>query len=1135
MFGHCREPLVYYEHPYVALETTLIYSPADKEIILKNDEDEGIHFRFKKSTLVSTDQQVLTVSPMSGLMKPKSKNAIRFSSESSKCGETIFNVKCLIQYMSIPLQLNVITNVIQVTSSLIYFSKELISTDMEPNVINVINLGVIIPHKKEELRFELQNTCSVGLYYSWSTEDKLLKTRVQFLQEKGYLTSLHNKKFTIFLTAVRPSVIKNTFLKLHILYGPSYIFRIEASANKPMYSFSFFKYDFGKCIIQKEPMKYYNTELVFTNHNTMTVVLENGQSGSSEFVINFKSAKVKPDESITINICFNPTETKSYKEFVPFFVNSHKLMVKLFGHGVPLALNVFSPSEKFLNFGAVKLGKIVQKSVRILNSSEATVNAIFDFNCRLPFHKKLTKEDYIIEESTVLPKTNERHSGSKADSKTKGTKDDKSGKTNSNIKLMKGDAKKKSKDSNSMAKSIGKNTINSEMLNTQLEEELNQFLKESFEIIPNKQVKIIPGGTIELLVKFKPKKCRDQFQANVFFDVLNYREPILHIIGSAVDANFRLNKEVVAFGNVVVGYPNEETIVLINDGHIGGKFKWFLEKKTSYVSFIGGEGFSPPNSKVTTTVIFKPGHVQCFFRFKAYCKIENYDKQLNLLLTGGSMNIPPPLDTIKFETAVREETSQNVVFKNETKESWNTKPIFTGAFFSGNELLHVPKESSVSYEITYAPMKFSNSPHEGTIFFPLPCGFSRLYSLKGIVSQPKPVEVISRDITSKTYHTEILKVKNWLGLRQTFKVVTKVMEVDSGRVIYKITSNNLIEVPPHGSRDFKWTIYVLNEGKLSLKVSFVNEKSKDYIYYQIALRITTSENNIETIAFSTCVRIPVTKYITIANPLHETLDYTSSTTSPHIFMDSVFKIPPYEKYQLAVKYLPVKVENTVVRLHLDNPQIGGQDYNLNLRSHPPNLENEVRFKGHLGQTVSETIFLPQELHNHDLNAKITENPCFEVLRINTQTDIPYADVCFIPIDLGTSRGSLHIFSYMGEHTYPLVGECIEPKPQGPLVFRYGETINIDFTNPFEETKLFEFSVDNDFFQVQPLSETIKEKKSIKLTVTTQGNETYKQDSKSSLMKIQKMGTVTGKMFVECAYENSPLQWIYYLQCEMSIK
>lgn len=95
---------------------------------------------------------------------------------------------------------------------------------------------------------------------------------------------------------------------------------------------------------------------------------------------------------------------------------------------------------------------------------------------------------------------------------------------------------------------------------------------------------------------------------------------------------------------------------------------------------------------------------------------------------------------------------------------------------------------------------------------------NRLYALEGEVTSPDPVSEISREIRCKTYHSEILKVENWLGLRQQFKIITEALEGNSTRMIYKITSNEHFEVPPYGKRDFKWTIYVLNEGKISFKV-----------------------------------------------------------------------------------------------------------------------------------------------------------------------------------------------------------------------------------------------------------------------------------------------------------------------------
>lgn len=79
------------------------------------------------------------------------------------------------------------------------------------------------------------------------------------------------------------------------------------------------------------------------------------------------------------------------------------------------------------------------------------------------------------------------------------------------------------------------------------------------------------------------------------------------------------------------------------------------------------------------------------------------------------------------------------------------------------------------------------------------------------------------------------------------------------------------------------------------QVIFLNEKTKEFLFYIITLKIVPLESSIENIELSTCVRVPVVTKITIKNPLPESVDYTVTTSSPYIIVPNSFMTLPYEK------------------------------------------------------------------------------------------------------------------------------------------------------------------------------------------------------------------------------------------------
>lgn len=165
-------------------------------------------------------------------------------------------------------------------------------------------------------------------------------------------------------------------------------------------------------------------------------------------------------------------------------------------------------------------------------------------------------------------------------------------------------------------------------------------------------------------------------------------------------------------------------------------------------------------------------------------------------------------------------------------------------YFSAPEAFTVEPRSSKGCEVVFKPlvMTIRDKPHEviriikienkferpfqATIFFYLPQGKILPYNLKGIASEPLPIKTISREIPWKRYHTEILSVRNWLNVPQQFSVISQSTKPDASRYrsLYKLTCNDVIDLPPQGERDYAWTIYALKEGSLRFNVSKQNRK-----------------------------------------------------------------------------------------------------------------------------------------------------------------------------------------------------------------------------------------------------------------------------------------------------------------------
>ena len=129
------------------------------------------------------------------------------------------------------------------------------------------------------------------------------------------------------------------------------------------------------------------------------------------------------------------------------------------------------------------------------------------------------------------------------------------------------------------------------------------------------------------------------------------------------------------------------------------------------------------------------------------------------------------------------------------------------------------------------------------------------------------------------------------------------------------------------------------------------------------------------------------------------------------------------------------------------------------------------------------------------------------------------DVGFEPSSLGDTHATLTIFSAAGgDYVIPLIGHCLEPKPQGPFVIKAGYSVTIPFRNVFHQAKQFTFSIDNPAFSVKP-PEMLKPRKTHNLLVH--------YDAKQADPSMTKLG----KLVVSCQYPGKPggLQWTFYLK------
>lgn len=163
---------------------------------------------------------------------------------------------------------------------------------------------------------------------------------------------------------------------------------------------------------------------------------------------------------------------------------------------------------------------------------------------------------------------------------------------------------------------------------------------------------------------------------------------------------------------------------------------------------------------------------------------------------------------------------KNLTLHNRTHSEWTIHPIIDGEQWSGSHVLIIAPNHSTHYELTYQPMTMTseNSKHQGSVFFPMPDGTGLLYHLQGTSEPPKHVASISQEIPSKTSHTELLPVSNWLRRSQRFLVIIDQTRPDKSDRSVSLSGITSIDVPALGKKDYQLNFFSFRECTVMAKV-----------------------------------------------------------------------------------------------------------------------------------------------------------------------------------------------------------------------------------------------------------------------------------------------------------------------------
>ncbi|XP_008942476.1 PREDICTED: hydrocephalus-inducing protein-like, partial [Merops nubicus] len=627
------------------------------------------------------------------------------------------------------------------------------------------------------------------------------------------------------------------------------------------------------------------------------------------------------------------------------------------------------------------------------------------------------------------------------------------------------------------------------------------------------------GDSCKVAVTFSPM-CRIQpFTAEVMLECNGLVCSLFMVVGSCQGISLSLDQEHLSFGAVVQQSSTSQRVVLQNTGDIGVKFKWDSESFKPDFSISPTKGYICPGMEVPFVVTFHPSKLSHAIQYEDLQCFIQCAEPLRLALTGCCMEHHGTKETLTFTCDVREKQSQTILLSNPSNEAWTLQPIIEGGHWTGPEFFHLEaNQQKKPYEITYKPLTMSSEKkkHQGSIFFPLPDGTGLYYLLQGTAEAPKCSGTIFRQVPCRTSYTELIPVSNWLNRPQRFRVVVDILKPENLERSSVLQGLEYIDVPGSAKKDYKLTFLSYKEGVFNTMVTFLNEVTREYLFYMATFKATAS-GPISTIEMTAAVRQRVSSTVKVDNPLSVPVTFALDCKVPDVSVPPQFTVPARSEADLVLEYQPLKSGENSGCLVLQSSDLGSFYYNLHLKATTSRPEKPLYFCTTLGS--SQTITTQFINYARQKTEYLLQTNCPDFQTEKTISVAPASprgsevsvEVTYEPCQLGEARATLQLSSALGgEFRIPLFGLALPPKPQGPFSVKAGGTTSIPFKNIFLQPTAFQYTVEHPAFSIRA-PESLRPKKTTFISVSFEGE-----------------GPATSKMVVSCP-GGASVCWVYYLK------
>jgi hypothetical protein len=778
--GKVIEPKVFLSTSKIDFHSVMLSGEGSSEVVyLENTTHLPFNFAFEKGTLLQLEGPkgpVLDINPKSGVVLPQGKIPISLAFKPQEEVAYNFNIQLDVKRKPNKLSINVkgegyaVHPLIQLeqgerTGSNV--GDRYLTLRPAPSV-NYADFGAVQVLDSISKKLSVLNSGKYNFDYVWNTESAGNMLTLSGGKMGGTLHKGQEMSYTLSFAPTREVSLDGSMLSFTV--AGKYVYNIfgRGTGVTPALRFSFMHYDFGACFVTSPGGSTVVEEVVLrlVNHDpSSNIAIECIFTKTRALWVECPPTVLEAGMVLDIPIRFAPRDVKDYEFIVPFVVNgTSKVNVNIIGKGITARVELASAANRRTNFGIVNVGSEVRKPIQLVNRSKraVTVQLLEEGSCGSGGLETRCVRFYPTNEFTIGPKE---------------------------------------------------------------------------------------ASTVQLV--FSPNKRISNFNEDLLIRFAGLTRKLLTVAGKAQGMEVSLDTDSLPFGTVVMDSQKVRKVTLENAGDLPITYQWMESTFGPHFSISPLSGKVNPADEVSFQVVFRPRFVDEDIRQENILLSVPGVAPMMLTCSGSCINQPSEsISTLTFKSLARKAEVKAIKISNPSDKDWYISPSLQGIHWTIPHEFKIPAKGAADLSVTYFPLSMAVEPnstpqqsgrptsatgqvpasskrpasgsklpggqelgpapdaavttvdsvHEGQLFLALPDGTAQLYKLRGYAGLPECTGSMNVASAAKKPCTTTVRLLNWLGDTQKFKVSHEFTEKASPATF--VVAANAVEVGPNGTKEF---------------------------------------------------------------------------------------------------------------------------------------------------------------------------------------------------------------------------------------------------------------------------------------------------------------------------------------------